>query len=62
MELLWAYVGAYGWARPVRVVVRAVGWKRVQVQVPLARGGTKLVTVTVDKLWPLPGPENTKVE
>ncbi len=52
MELVWNYTprGGYGFSYPVTVVVKSVGRKRVRCEATLARGGTRLVNVSPEKL------------
>lgn len=52
MELTWwhEYRGGYGYGTRVPVTVRSVGPKRVRIEAPLTKGGTKLVTVPASSL------------
>ena len=55
-RLTWRHVprGGWGYVFPVDVVVVSVGRKRVLVEAPLARGGTKRVRVSPEALQPRP--------
>ena len=53
-QLTWLHEqrGGYGFITPVHVTVRSIGRVKVCVEAPLARGGTKPVSVSPDKLRP----------
>lgn len=63
---IWNHVprGGYGYIEPIPVVVVRVTAKRVTIEVPLARGGTKRVSVHPMSLGaaPSPSPGTTRKE
>lgn len=51
-SVTWLYVprGGWGYTYPVPATITKIAAKRVQIEAPLRRGGTKLVWVTPEKL------------